>query len=96
MVFKVFEAILGLSTLWRHDKYLGLPSLIGHSNTQIFGFLRDRVQAKRKGWKEMLLFWGGGEVLIKAVAQSIPMYVMSCFKLPASLYLDMTRCISKF
>lgn len=39
---------------------------------------------------------GGGEVLIKSVAQAIPTYVMGIFKLPASLCDELTQMICYF
>ena len=62
--------------------YLGLLYMIGRSKSEIFGFVKERVWKKLKGWKEKTLTQAGNDVLIKAVAQAIPTYVMSCFKLP--------------
>lgn len=39
---------------------------------------------------------GGKEILIKAVAQSIPTYAMSCFKLPDSFCVEVERIIRNF
>ena len=47
-------------------------------------------------WKKKLLSATGKEVLIKAVAQAIPTYTMSCFKLPDNLYEDLTRMVRQF
>ena len=48
------------------------------------------------GWKEKLLSNAGKEVLIKAVAQAVPSYTMSCFKLPNSLCEELTGMVRQF
>ena len=72
-------SILGPMIDLRRTKYLGLPSLIGRSKKQVFSSLKERVGQKLAGWKGKLLSMGGKEILIKAVAQAIPTYTMSCF-----------------
>jgi hypothetical protein len=42
----------------------------------------DRIWSKLKGWKEKNLSFEGMGVLIRAVAQAIRTYIMSCFLLP--------------
>ena len=48
------------------------------------------------GWKKKLLSKAGKEVLIKAVAQAIPAYTMSCFNLPDSFCDDLMGMIRNF
>jgi len=67
------------------EKYLGMPSDVGASTNGAFKYLKDRVWKRVQGWMEQSLSAGGKEVLIKAVAQAIPTYSMSCFKLPRGL-----------
>ena len=43
-----------------------------------------------------MLSKAGKEVLIKAVAQAIPTYTMSCLKIPDSLCDELTTMIRKF
>ena len=69
----------------RHSKYPGLPSIIGRSRNDVFSEIKERVGRKLSGWKEKNLSIGGREILIKAVAQAIPTYTMSCFQLPKGL-----------
>ncbi|WCJ29809.1 Retrovirus-related Pol polyprotein from type-1 retrotransposable element R2 [Euphorbia peplus] len=78
------------------QRYLGMPSLIGRSKKQIFSFIRDRIAKKLNGWKERNLSQAGKEVLIKAVAQSIPQYIMSSFALPITFCLELQQMIRKF
>ena len=61
------------------DAYLGLSTLIGRRKYETFAFLKERVWRKLQGWKGKLLSRAGKEVLIKAVAQSIPTYTMGGF-----------------
>ena len=88
--------ILGPMQNSRHTKYLGLPSLIGRSKKQVFAILKERVGQKLAGWKSKLLSMGGKEILIKAVAQAILTYTMSCFLLPQGLCDDMERMMKNF
>lgn len=77
--------ILSIRLVDKHDKYLGLPTLVGRSKKIVFTCVKDRVMKKLKSWKEKLLSKAGKEVLIKSVIQPIPTYIMSCFELPSSL-----------
>jgi hypothetical protein len=61
-----------------------------------FSGLKDSVWRQIYGWKEKLLSKVGREILIKAVAQSIPTYTMSCFKLPDSLYSELNSMYRNF
>jgi len=45
---------------------------------------------------EQTLSAGGKEVLIKAVAQAVPMYSMSCFRLPRGLCQDLDSLLRSF
>uniref|UniRef100_A0A2N9HR00 RRM domain-containing protein n=1 Tax=Fagus sylvatica TaxID=28930 RepID=A0A2N9HR00_FAGSY len=87
---------LNVPIIRQYEKYLGLPSLIGRNRAESFTQIKERVWHKLKGWKEKLLSQAGREVLIKAVAQAIPAYSMSCFRLPIKLCKDLEAMIRKF
>lgn len=74
-------------------KYLGLSSLIGK---QVFNEIKEMVGKKLSGWKEKLLSIGGREILIKAVAQAVPTYIMGCFLLPKGLCEDLEGMMRNF
>ena len=88
--------LLGPMQDTRHKKYLGLPSIIGKSKVEIFAEIKERVERKLSGWKEKMLSMGGREILIKAVAQAIPTYTMSCFHILKSLCDEMEAMMRKF
>ena len=50
---------------------------------------------KLQAWEGKLLSQAGREVLIKAVAQALPTYTMSCFKLPIGLCHEIEALIKK-
>ena len=79
-----------------NDRYLGMPMDVGHSKKGTFKYLSDRVWDKVKGWMSKCLSSGGKEVLIKSVAQAIPVFSMSCFKLPRGLCDHIKSIIRKF
>lgn len=85
-----------VKTVMSHSRYLGLPVVFGRSKKEIFSFVIDRVWKKIKGWKERFLSRAGKETLIKAVAQAIPSYIMSCYKLPEGCCKDIEAMLARF
>jgi hypothetical protein len=79
------KAVLDVQRETLSEKYLGMPSDVGRSKSGAFKYLKDRVWKKVLGWMEQLLSVGGKEILIKSVAQAVPTFSMSCFKLPRGL-----------
>ena len=88
--------ILGVKEVVKFESYLGLPTLIGRDKYNTFTYLKDRVWKKLQGWKGMLLSRASKEILIKAVAQSIPTYTMSVFLLPLKLCGELNSLCAKF
>ena len=88
--------ILGVKEVVKFESYLGLPTLIGSAKYHTFAYLKDRVWKKLQGWKGILLSRAGKEILIKAVAQSIPTYTMSVFQLPLKLCDELNNLCDKF
>lgn len=87
---------LGIREVVQFESYLGLPTLVGRSKYRTFSFLKDRVWKKIQGWKRQLLSRAGKEILIKAVAQSIPTYTMGVFQLPVKLCNELNAMCARF
>ncbi|XP_058774462.1 uncharacterized protein LOC131648749 [Vicia villosa] len=90
------RAKLGFRGVNNHSRYLGLPVVFGRSKKEVFKLVAERVWKKFKGWKENFLSRAGKEVLIKAVAQAIPTYIMSCYHLPESCCKEIEALLAKF
>lgn len=69
---------------------------MGRSKKEVFSFLKDRVWDRVKRWNERDFSMASREVLIKAVLQAIPTYVMSYFRLPTTLLQDIEVLVRRF
>ena len=78
-----------------NDKYLGLPSMVGVDRLDCFKHLVDRVCALIAGWKEKLLPYGG-KALIKAIAQVVPVFAMTVFKIPKQVLKGIHDAIARY
>jgi hypothetical protein len=78
------------------DKYLGLPALVGADKSDCFEHFIERIIQRINGWKEKHLSIGGKEILLKAVAQAIPVYAMAIFQIPKGVCKAMMDAIAKF
>jgi hypothetical protein len=75
---------------------LGLPALVGADRSDCFESFIERIIQRINGWKEKILSIGGKEILLKAVAQAIPVYAMSVFQIPKGVCKRMTDAIAQF
>jgi hypothetical protein len=92
----VMLSALQINSEARNEKYLGLPIYMGKSKVQTFNYLKEKVWNRLQGWKEKLLSKAGKEVLIKAIAQAIQTYAMSCFDLTKTLRDDIGTLVGRF
>ena len=96
---EIQEAIknrFGADIIRQHEAYFGLPSLVGRSKCNTFRALKEKLNNKLSGWKEKLLSHAIKEILIKAVAQAIPTYIMSVFQLLNALCDELTSMFRSF
>ena len=75
---------------------MGLPVPEGRLHKGNFETIQDRLRKKLIDWSEQYVSSGNNEILIKAVAQALHTYVMSVFKLPASVCDELTRMIHQY
>ena len=90
------KEIFGAQIIHKHERYLGLPTLVGKGKIKAFSRIKDQVGRKIAGWKGKLLSNAGHEILIKVVAQATTTYTMSCFMLLNALCHDLNSMVSQF
>lgn len=88
------KELLQVSNEILQDTYLGMPTEICRAATNTFKFLPNRVWKRVNSWTDRPLSRAGKEIMLKSVAQAIPTYVMSCFRIPVSICESMKSCIA--
>jgi hypothetical protein len=76
------------------EKYLGLPTPEGGMSRSKFDNFQAKLAKRIIQWGD--LSQGGKEIMIKAIAQALPTYIMSIFKLPMGVCDDLTKLIRDF
>ncbi|XP_062010454.1 uncharacterized mitochondrial protein AtMg00310-like [Rosa rugosa] len=69
---------------------------VGKSKTQIFQYIKEKLSNKLDNWKAKILSCAGKEILIKVVAQTMPLYAMNCYLLPKTLCDDVHKLCASF
>uniref|UniRef100_A0A803NGK5 Reverse transcriptase n=1 Tax=Cannabis sativa TaxID=3483 RepID=A0A803NGK5_CANSA len=87
---------MGVNLVECHTKYLGMPTSIGKRKKEVFEDIHTKVRTKLQGWKASLFSQAGREILLTAIIQAIPTYVMSCFRLPKELINDIHKMMARF
>ena len=92
----VVKNMLGARIMNDCEKYLGLPMVGGQSKVVTFKELQERITKRVMGWKEKFISKAGREVLIKTIAQAIPTYLMSIFKIPKAVRDSINSTLAKY
>ncbi|KAL3819819.1 hypothetical protein ACJIZ3_005724 [Penstemon smallii] len=77
-------------------KHLGLTFCKLKSKSKAFNEIISNLQLKLKGWKSKNLSQAGRGILVKSVAQSLPVYPMSTFLLPKTICYTLDKIMRKF
>ena len=78
------------------EKYLGLPMVSGKSKVNTFKEIQEKITKRVMGWKEKLISKVGREILIKTIAQAIPIYSICLFKLPNAICDKINSLLSNY
>ncbi|XP_074347096.1 putative mitochondrial protein AtMg00310 [Apium graveolens] len=79
-----------------HSTYLGLPNIIGRNKSAILGYLKDNVNMRIRSWDGIFISRAGKEILVKQVAQALPVYAMNVFLLPQEITTSIEKCLMKY
>jgi len=93
---KDIRSILQIKEMDYHAKYLGLPTILGRLKKAVFTGIKERVWKKLRGYKQKLLSSLGKEIILKAIAQAIPTYAMSIFRLLETFLDEIHAILAKF
>ncbi|CAN7044661.1 unnamed protein product [Brassica rapa subsp. trilocularis] len=90
------QNLLGIFNEGGTSKYLGLPECFSGSKVELLSYIKERTQGRLDGWYLIHLSQGGKEVLLKSTAGGIPVFPMSCFRLPKTLLMNLSTIMADF
>ena len=95
VVLRIF-ALSGMPITTKLEKYLGIPSIMGQTNTKTFQYLQERIEGRLKGWKAKQLTLARRITLVKTVITSTPLYSMQSNKLSKTLCNNIDKMVRNF
>jgi hypothetical protein len=92
-VWEEVKSVLQISQEAFETKYLGLPTPAGRMNKERLQSLQDKLGKRLIEYDDNFMPQSAREILIKAVAQALLVYVMDVFKLSFGLRDKLTKMI---
>ncbi|XP_074313545.1 uncharacterized protein LOC141648724 [Silene latifolia] len=93
---RVVAGCLGVTVVEKQARYLRLLMVVGRFKKVLTDIIRDKIYKRLQRWRGKLLSRADKEILIKAVANSLPTYVMSVFKIRANFCNELRSMVSRF
>ena len=88
--------MLGAQIMTKCERCLGLSMVGGKSKVATFKEILERIAKWVMGWKEKYISKVGMQILIKTIAQAIPTYSMSTFRIPKVVYDGISLVLAKY
>ncbi|XP_019150689.1 PREDICTED: uncharacterized protein LOC109147522 [Ipomoea nil] len=88
--------VFGVRRTEDFGKYLGLPLFLGRNKTALLWYIEQRVRDRANMWQKKLLSRAGKEVLLKSVAQAMPIFAMSVFLLPNGVCDSIEKIMNRY
>ncbi|XP_019190293.1 PREDICTED: uncharacterized protein LOC109184710 [Ipomoea nil] len=93
---EVVSRLIGVPEAVDLGHYLGLPSVLGRNKTIIFKYIEENIRARIGMWQNKIHSRVGQEVLIKSIAQSLPIFTMSVFLLPVCVCDSLEKMFNRY
>ncbi|KAL6190712.1 hypothetical protein ACLB2K_037106 [Fragaria x ananassa] len=95
-IVHLLSLVLNMKAVDDPGMYLGLPTVWGRSKVAALKYVKEKINKRIVGWNSSSLTQAGKEIMIKAVAFTVPAYPMMVFKFPNSLCNQISSSLSKF
>ncbi|XP_019182140.1 PREDICTED: uncharacterized protein LOC109177284 [Ipomoea nil] len=92
----VVSACIGVCEASDLGKYLGLPSVLGRNKTATFRYVEEKVQERIDSWQHRFLSKAGKGVLLKSIAQALPIFTMSTFLLSVRVCATIEKLFNRY
>ncbi|XP_026399360.1 uncharacterized protein LOC113295226 [Papaver somniferum] len=95
-VAETLRQILGVKIMNSKERYIGSPLIFGHSKHDSFKNIKESFENRLSTWSAVSISQAGTCTMIRHVLNSVPIYQMGTFKLPANLLQQLTSIERKF
>ncbi|CAA7039110.1 unnamed protein product [Microthlaspi erraticum] len=71
-------------------------SISFRKKVEMLSYIKDSMKGKLSNWYSRSLSQGGKEIMLKSVALSMPVFAMSCFKLPQATFKNLSSALADY